>query len=73
MNARKNESPRLEAAAAYEAQHMTTSDYLARIENLLGDMPLPEEANWGHVGTLAMISADLARVAAFLESAIAAK
>lgn len=73
MNAKKNESPRLEAAAAYEAQHMTTSDYLARIKNLLGDMPLPEAANWGHVGTLAMINADLARVATFLESAIAAR
>jgi hypothetical protein len=73
MSTKKNASPPLEAAAAYEAQHMTTSGYLARINNLLGDMPLPEEANWGHVGTLAMVNADLARVAAFLESAIAAK
>ena len=64
-------TPRRKPDAAYESAHLVTVDLLARIRDLLGDMPAPDSGvDWGHVGTMNFINAQLSEVVEHLESAI---
>ena len=69
MNDRKK--PRLNAEAAYENAHLVAQDLVARIGELLFDMPAPgvEERpiHWGHVGDINHINTLLLEAVTFLD------
>ena len=73
MNANANQKPKLTADAAYENAHLVAQDLVARIRELLFDMPAPgnEEhpVHWGHVGDVNEVNRRLSEAVAFLESA----
>jgi hypothetical protein len=64
--------PALQADAAYENAHLIARDLLARVEELLFDMPAPESEelpiDWGHVGSVNHVNELLSRAVAFLEN-----
>ncbi len=70
MTTRKNKKPNLKAEAAYENSHLVAQDLVARIGELLFDMPAPDNdenpIHWGHVGDLTEINHRLSGIVAFL-------
>ena len=66
METRKNPKPKLNAEAAYENAHLVAQDLVARIGELLFDMPAPgndaHPIHWGHVGTLSHYAELLKRI-----------
>lgn len=56
---------KIEAEPAYETGHMIATDLLARINELLQDMPAPGgeiQINWAHVGTINHVNAKLSDI-----------
>ena len=51
---KRNQKPNLKAEAAYENAHLVAQDLVARIGELLFDLPAPgndeHPIHWGHVG-----------------------
>ncbi len=70
MNTRKNKKPNLKAEAAYENAHLVAQDLVARIGELLFDMPAPDNdehpIHWGHVGDVNEVNHRLSSIVAFL-------
>ncbi len=66
----KNAKPKMNAEAAYEKEHLVAQDLVARIGELLFDLPAPgddeQPINWGHVGNLKEINHRLSAVIAFM-------
>jgi hypothetical protein len=64
----KTSKPKLNADAAYENAALVSHDLVARLQELLMDLPAPDTQaiNWGHVGDLAEINHRLAGVIAFM-------
>ena len=63
---------RLKAEAAYESAVMVARDLTRRVEELLQDLPAPNDEldvgiTWGHVGNVSEVNQRLAAVIAFLE------
>lgn len=58
------------ADVAYEENHLRAQALLARINELLFEMPAPaneeDPVHWGHVGSLAEVNSQLADIVAFL-------
>ena len=69
METRKN--PKLNAEAAYENAHLVAQDLVARIGELLFDMPAPgnddHPIHWGHVGDINHVNTLLLEVVTFLD------
>ncbi len=63
--------PKLQAEPAYESAHMVAQDLVARVGELLQDMPAPgnddHPIHWGHVGDISHVNELLSQVIAFLE------
>lgn len=63
--------PKLNADAAYENAHLVAQDLVARIGELLFELPAPgnEEhpVHWGHVGNVNEANRRLSEIVAFLE------
>lgn len=57
---------------AYESAHNVTQATLARIKDLLFDLPAPDSGmiDWGHIGSLNGVNARLSEVVEHLESII---
>jgi len=64
----KTRKQRLNADAAYENAVLVSHDLVARLQEILMDLPAPDAQaiNWGHVGDLAEINHRLAGVIAFM-------
>ena len=66
----KNAKPNLKAEAAYENAHLIAQDLVARIGELLFNLPAPgndeHPIHWGHVGDLSEINSRLSAVIAFM-------
>jgi hypothetical protein len=64
-----NTKPNLQAEAAYETAHIVAQDLVARIQEILTDMPAPEDdaqpIHWGHVGDLTYVNAQLSELVSF--------
>lgn len=62
--------PNLKAEAAYENAHLVARDLLARIAELLQDLPAPGQddhpIHWAHVGDLNHVNTRLSEVITFL-------
>lgn len=62
--------PNLKAEAAYENAHLVAQDLVARIGELLFDMPAPgndeHPIHWGHVGDINEINSRLSHIIDFL-------
>ena len=60
------------AAAAYEETHVAVQSKLDRIRELLFDLPAPGNddcpIDWGHVGSMAHVNAELSEIIEHLES-----
>jgi hypothetical protein len=73
VHARKNTKPKLEAEPAYESAHLVAHDLLARIGELLQDLPAPGDdahpIHWTHVGDISHINTMLSVVIRFLTNA----
>ena len=71
METRKNPKPKLNAEAAYENAHLVAQDLVARIGELLFDMPAPgndaHPIHWGHVGDINHVNTLLLEVVTFLD------
>ena len=71
MTTSPNQTPNLDAEAAYEKAHLVAQGLAERIKDLLFDLPAPgndeHPINWGHVGTLNEVTSRLAAVVTFLE------
>lgn len=71
METRKNPKPKLNAEAAYENAHLVAQDLVARIGELLFDMPAPgndaHPIHWGHVGDINHVNTMLLEVVTFLD------
>ena len=71
METRKNPKPKLNAEAAYENAHLVAQDLVARIDELLFDMPAPgndaHPIHWGHVGDINHVNTLLLEVVTFLD------
>jgi hypothetical protein len=67
----ENRKPKLNAEVAYEHAHLVVHDLLARIGELLFDLPAPGNdefpIHWGHVGQIIEVNRRLSAVAAFLD------
>ena len=67
----RNKPNRLQPQAAYENAHLVAQDLVGRINDLLFDMPAPDDENqpidWGHVGSINEVNKRLSSVVAFLE------
>lgn len=65
-----NKKPALKAEAAYENAHLVAQDLVARIGELLFDMPAPgnddHPINWCHVGDITEINSRLSSIVAFM-------
>ena len=63
--------PKLNAEAAYENAHLVAQDLVARIGELLFDMPAPgvegQPIHWGHVGDINRINTLLLEAVTFLD------
>ena len=61
---------KIEAEPAYETGHMIARDLLARIAELLHDLPAPgndeHPINWAHVGTINHVNSKLSQIIADL-------
>ena len=70
MNTRCNMKPKMNADAAYENAHLVAQDLVARIGELLYELPAPGDdehpIHWGHVGDLSEINSRLSAVIAFI-------
>lgn len=70
MTIRTNTKQKLNAEAAYENAHLVSQDLVARISELLSDLPAPgndeRPIHWGHVGDLNEINHRLSAVIAFM-------
>lgn len=66
----RDRKPNLKAEAAYENAHLVAQDLVARIGELLFDLPAPDSderpIHWGHVGDLSEINHRLSAVIAFM-------
>ena len=64
---------KLDAAPAYEHAHLIAQDLLARLAELLQDIPAPDaegaSIRWSQVGDITHVNGLLAEAATFLESA----
>lgn len=62
--------PNLKAEAAYENAHLVAQDLVARIGELLFDLPAPGDddhpIHWGHVGDVNEINSRLSHIIDFL-------
>ena len=62
--------PNLKAEAAYENAHLVAQDLVARIGELLFDLPAPGDddhpIHWGHVGDVNEINNRLSHIIDFL-------
>jgi hypothetical protein len=71
MERPKNVKPKLNAEAAYENAHLVAQDLVARIGELLFDMPAPgndaHPIHWGHVGDINHVNTMLLEVVTFLD------
>ncbi len=58
------------AADAYETAHLAAQGLVERLNELLFEMPAPDDeaVHWGHVGDLNHANQKLAELVAFLES-----
>ena len=63
--------PKPMAEAAYENAHLVAQDLVARIQELLFDLPAPghdeHPIHWEHVGTINEVNKRLSSVVSFLE------
>ena len=71
MSTRENKKPNLKAEAAYENAHLVAQDLVARIGELLFDLPAPgndeHPIHWGHVGSINEVNRRLSQIVAFLD------
>ena len=62
--------PQLQANAAYENGHLVAQDLLQRINELLHDLPAPDQENapinWANVGDIVEVNKRLVSVIEFL-------
>lgn len=63
---------KIEVSPAYENAHLVATDLLIRLQEVLHAMPTPDSnaINWGHVGTVSKVNADLAELVRFVESSL---
>lgn len=67
----RERKPNLNAEAAYENAHLVAQDLVQRIDELLFDLPAPDNEEypirWDNVGTINEVNARLSAVIRFLD------
>jgi hypothetical protein len=69
----KMNKPKITADAAYENAHLVAQDMIAKLAEVLFEMPAPGDdtaspINWGHVGTLNEVNARLTDLIKFVKN-----